>query len=151
MKFTTTDLILIISFSMLFLLACVTIVCVMRIASRFLNLKESRLSKEIELTDNALQALDQLINSALEEYRLLTLTPKEIFYINNALETEIIKDLTDLIPGMISPLLLTKLGYMYHPNYVPSLIGTRIYLAVLNFVLEFNTENSALLQEENKK
>ena len=82
--------------------------------------------------------LDYIINEALDEYNILHITPKQIYYINSKLETEIIEYLIDEIPKRLSKTLITHLNFIYNESYVGAFIGMRIYMTVLNWVLEFN-------------
>lgn len=92
--------------------------------------------------------LDFLINEALQTYIILEITPKQINYINSKLETEINEHIKNEIADQLSPTLYTQLSIIYDRNYIPKLIGTRIYMAVLNYTLSFNDPRQKNNNEE---
>lgn len=112
-------------------------------------IKENRLLYDIKFDDSAMNALDSLINEILAEYQILKLGTKELYYINSAMEQEILEYVQDEVSKRISTLLLKKLEYQYNKDYIGTAIGRRIYLSVLDFVLEFNTKNN--LDKDDKK
>lgn len=105
---------------------------------RLISLKETQITMRARLDNSALTALDNIINEAFEEYKILEFNVKEYQYISNAIEKEIVEYLSAEVSRRISPLLLKKLEYLYNKEYVGQLIGKRVYLIVLNFVLEYN-------------
>lgn len=88
--------------------------------------------------EEIIKHLDYIINEALDEYNVLILAPKQIFYINSKIEKEIIDYLSEEIPKRISKVLMTHLTFIYNDSYIGTFIGRRIYMIVLNWVLEFN-------------
>ena len=105
------------------------------------SIELDKLIKDINIDDSILALLDDLINETLDEYILLNVAPKQLVYINNNIQDEITNFLKEEIPNRISVAVLTKLCYKYSKDYIPELIGTRIYIAVLNYTLQFNTAN----------
>lgn len=85
--------------------------------------------------------LDYIINEALDEYVLLNITPKHIYYINSKIENEIMVYLSEEVPKRISKTLLTHLSFIYDNEYVGEFIGKHIYLILLNYVLTYNINN----------
>lgn len=114
---------------------------VKQIVNELLVMKENSLTKDISITNEATEMLDTIIKETLDEITVLQLVPKKVIYIDNATEKEIVSMLSESIPLKLSPILLTKLSYKYDRDYIPSFIATRIYLSVLNFVLEYNVDN----------
>ena len=49
----------------------------------------------------------------------------------------IVNQITERIPV----LLMKKLEYVCNPNYIGDLIGKRVYMSVMNYVLEFNVNS----------
>lgn len=101
-----------------------------------------KLSSTIKLDNTAVEMLDSLISTTLEEYSILILEPKQITYIPIKLEEEILEYTKDKVSSKLSHLLLQKLAFIYNDEYIPTLIGDRIYLAVLDFVLAYNANNT---------
>lgn len=106
---------------------------------RYNSLKSDMIIRDTKYDEEVIIAhLDYIINEALDEYNILYITPKQTYYINSKLETEIINYLTDEIPKRLSKTLITHLNFIYNESYVGTFIGMRIYMTVLNWVLEFN-------------
>lgn len=106
---------------------------------RYNSLKSDMIIRDTKYDEEVIIAhLDYIINEALDEYNILYITPKQTYYINSKLETEIINYLTDEIPKRLSKTLVTHLNFIYNESYVGTFIGMRIYMTVLNWVLEFN-------------
>ena len=67
------------------------------------------------------------------------------------METKIIEELTNKVPERISETLMANLSKVYAYDYIGELIGRRIYMLILNYVLEFNLKNNPdLIQSRNK-
>ena len=92
--------------------------------------------------------LDFLINESLEKYILLELTPKQPDYINSKMESMIVDTIKDEVSDQISPTLYKQLSMIYNYDYIPKLIGTRIYMAVLNYTISFNDPRAKNNNEE---
>lgn len=88
--------------------------------------------------EDIIKHLDYIIKETLDEYILLQIRPKQIFYINNKIETEIINYLLEEIPKRLSKTLLTHLSFIYNSDYVGEFIGRHIYMIVLEYVLDYN-------------
>jgi len=86
--------------------------------------------------------LDYIIKEALDEYIIFNIQPKNIYYINSEMESRIVENLTEKIPDRLSETLLYNLSIVYSESFIGELIGRRIYMIVLNYVLEFNLTNS---------
>lgn len=113
------------------------------------NIERDRLIKEtVYNEDDIIKHLDHIINEALDEYVLLNIVPKNIYYINSKLENEITAWLAEEIPNRISSTLIRHLSFIYNENYLGDYLGTHIYLIVVDYVLNFNVNNS---DEANKK
>ena len=102
--------------------------------------------------DEILQHLDYIIKEILDEYILLYITPKNIYYINSKLEKEIMDYISNEAPKRISKVLVTQLSFIYNESYIGTFIGHRIYLTVLNYVLEYNvTKEPVGIESSNVK
>lgn len=94
--------------------------------------------------------LDYIINESLENYIAINLVPKNIYYITNQMENDITNKLIDTISDKISPTLYSKLTLIYDPGVVGTIIGQRIYTAVLEYVISFNIQNENKGKIKNK-
>ena len=115
-------------------------------------LERERLIKDTPINQNkeTLECLDGLILDIIGDYQLLNLKPKNILYINNdqekILRDYVVKELDKRIPEI----LLDKLRLVCNVNYLGDFIGNRIYFAVFNFVLEYNTNSNDNIDQKNK-
>lgn len=112
---------------------------IINVAARNISLKSDMILRDTKYSeDEILQHLDYIIKEILDEYTLLYITPKNIYYINSKLEKEIIDYISNEAPKRISKVLVTQLSFIYNESYIGTFIGHRIYLTVLNYVLEYN-------------
>ena len=107
---------------------------------RLILAKEAKIVAELKFDDNAFETLDKMIQETLEEYKVFTLNTKELHYIKSSDEQEIVKYIQESVSKKMSTALLKKLSQSINEDYVGEYIGRRIYLAVLNFVLEYNID-----------
>lgn len=94
---------------------------------------------EMKLDTSALDILDNIINEALNEYTIFNMPAKEINYINSKEEEKIISYMQVEVAKRIPTTLYKKLEIILNTEYIGNYIGTRIYMTVLNYVLEVNT------------
>jgi len=121
-----------------------------RLISKYLDLLENKytlrseeLNRNTEYSEEKIiNHLDYIINECIDQYTIFNLQPKNIYYINNKIETELLNYVSERIPLRISMLLMQQLRLVYNEDYVAEFIGSRIYMAVLNFVLEYNVNNN---------
>lgn len=108
---------------------------------QWLQLRETKTISELNIDNVAIEALDNLIKSTLDEYKIFNLNIKNLDYITSKEEQEIIEYMQHEVPFRIPMILLKKLEYNINSEFIGTYIGTRIYMIVLDFVLEFNTTN----------
>ena len=108
------------------------------------KIESDRLIKDTTIDNSAIESLDTLIQDILEEYVILQMKPKvrDIYYINNNMETEMREYIVEEVSNRIPVLLMKKLEYICNPDYLGDLIGKRVYMAVMNYVLDFNTSGN---------
>jgi len=144
------DLLFKILWIILAVLALITIYIIARKFARIMNSK-NLMQRDIEMykinysEQETLSHLDFIIEECLDYYVAMHLTPKQLYYINNATETEIVNKLGEIIPARISPTLYSKLSLIYDSNQIASVIGEKIYSKVLEYVIQFN------VQDENRQ
>ena len=123
---------------------------VLNIFIKKLSLDSDNLIKNTQYKeDDIINHLDYIIKEALDEYILLNIKPKEIYYINTKMENMIINYLSDEIPKRLSKTLITHLSFIYNNEYIGEFIGKHIYMIVLEYVLDYNM-NSAPETKNNK-
>lgn len=88
--------------------------------------------------EDIIKHLDYIIKETLDEYIVFNIRPKQIYYINNKMEKQIIDYLSEEIPKRLSKTLLTHLSFIYNSDYVGEFIGRHIYMIVLEYVLDYN-------------
>lgn len=127
----------------------IAIILIYKLGKRYLEINAQKISLnrdelvKSEYNEAAIIGhLDYIINEALDQYVIFQLQPKNIYYINSKIETEIIEFLTDKVPDRISFKLMQQLELIYNRNFIPEFIGSRIYMIVLNYVLDYNINNS---------
>ena len=108
---------------------------------QWLQLRETKTISELSIDNVAIEAWDNLIKSALDEYKIFNLNIKNLDYITSKEEQEIIEYMQHEVPSRIPMILLKKLECNINSEFIGTYIGTRIYMIVLDFVLEFNTAN----------
>lgn len=106
----------------------------------FINNMEYYKNKYSE--EDIINHLNYIINETLNNYIIMNIKPKNIYYITNAIENDINTALAELVPQKISPILYSQLSMIYDPNYIGRAIGEQIYMVVLNYVLNYNLENA---------
>lgn len=132
-----------------------TLITVYSIARKFAKIINSKnlMMRDIEMykikysEQDILFHLDFIISECLEYYVTMYITPKNLYYINNNTETEIVNKLSEMVPSRISPTLYSQLSLIYDSNQIASVVGEKIYLKVLEYVIEFNVQND----HKNKK
>lgn len=110
---------------------------------QLIQLKETKTIAEITIDNNAIEILDNIIRNALDEYKIFHLNIKDLDYITSKEEAAIIEYMQKEVPTRIPMMLLKKLEFNINSEYIGTYIGTRIYMIVLDFVLDFNTAKSA--------
>ena len=129
-------------------ITCVALLIGFLLLNKYLNIlreknviDRDRLIKDIPTDNNILEIIESIIENTLDEYRVLILAPKQVIYINNKQQDEIMEYMSDEVPKRISTIAMKKLEYIYNKDYIGSYIGTTIYMHVLNFVIDYNVNN----------
>ena len=84
--------------------------------------------------------LNKLIEEALQDYVLLNRGFKrnEESHINSKEEKKIINSVSEMVSNRISPILMDKLNFYYSETAIPEIIGTRVYIRVMSYVIDNN-------------
>lgn len=109
--------------------------------SNKLSMESDKILRDTEYKEEDTVAhLDYIIREALDEYNLLNIVPKDIQYINTRMEEEILNYMKDEIPNRVSKTLITHLSFIYNSDYLGEYLAKHIYLAVVDFRLNYNLE-----------
>lgn len=133
-----------------FILCFIGIYYAYRISNNIIKVIENknRINADIMIRDTKyseeeiIKHLNYIIKEALDDYVIYTLTPKNIYYINNKIENEIIVYLTEEVSNRLSVTLRTQLSFIYNEEYIGKFLGRHIYATVLDFVLQYNMDNA---------
>lgn len=90
------------------------------------------------------ELLSIVINESFDDYKIKELLPLNEDYINSEREAEIRRGLTSLVTSRISEAILDKLSLFYNIENIAEILADKIYITVMNYVLEHNTN---LVQE----
>lgn len=115
-----------------------------------LALKKEELIKSLNYDEEKIiKHVDYIITEEMDRYIVMTLTPKNIYYINTNEQKKLTEHLIEVIPDRLSQALLEQLSLIYNQDYIGEFLGQYIYARVLELVLTFNTnglgDNKALL------
>lgn len=133
------------------ILAVFTLITIYVIARKFARIMNSKnlMQRDIEMykinysEQDTLAHLNFIIEECLDYYIAMYLTPKQLYYINNSTEKEIVDKLGEMVPARISPTLYSKLSLIYDSSQIASVIGEKIYTKVLEYVIQFNVQNES--------
>lgn len=109
---------------------------------RYLKAKALMMKYQIEMeTDTSTfeEELDSIILDCLNQYDILNIAYRsDIVYINDALEASIRTDVAEMVSKRLTDHFIAKLSLIYNQSAITDIVGKRIYLAVMNYRLEFN-------------
>lgn len=103
------------------------------------ELRQYHINIDTILSEEATNALDQLIDTELKSYILLNTGYEKNPYISEAQEKEIIEYLRMTVSKRLSPVLFQKLSVNYNKKEIPSIIAERIIFSVMNYRIENNS------------
>jgi hypothetical protein len=83
------------------------------------------------------ELLDLIVTESFSDYQITHLLP-EIGYINSEQEELIRKDLAEMVMNRISGAALDKISLLYRREYIGDILGDKIYITVMNFVINNN-------------
>lgn len=92
-----------------------------------------------EVSESIPELIEGLIIDCFQDYIVLNVEYQQINYIDDTLESKITKEVGALVAQRISPALLSKISTYYSLKEIGSIISDKVYLTVLNYVLEKNS------------
>lgn len=134
---------IILSIDLLALFAVVVAIYAIRTNSkdkqRLIEASTSTVNKQAVIDETIPRILDLIITECFEDYKLLVLIPKNEFHINDKREAEIRRDLAEKVETRLSPVAVDKLSLYYNINNLDKIIGEKIYISVMSYVIEVNS------------
>ena len=106
---------------------------------RLIEASTSTVNKQAVIDETIPRILDLIITECFEDYKLLVLIPKNEFHINDKREDEIRRDLAEKVETRLSPVAVDKLSLYYNINNLDKIIGEKIYISVMSYVIEVNS------------
>ena len=91
--------------------------------------------------ENITEILNEFIEECFQEYKIKQLVPDRdgtLEYITDEREKEIRDDLVKIVSSRLSPVLMERLSLYYRADHIGSVIADKIYLTVMNYVIETN-------------
>jgi hypothetical protein len=95
--------------------------------------------------------LNYIINETIDEYVILNIMPKDIYYINKKIEDDMIKSVSKSVGERVSKTLIHQLSFIYNEDYVGSYIGSSVYMAIVDYVVKFNTSDQSISSTKSTK
>jgi len=113
-------------------------VALLSIVVKYLNFIEKRfyLTKDFS---KAIFQLDSLISECIQEYSLMN-GIAGLTFINDKEETKIRTEVTNMVVAKMSDQLVSKLIAQYNENVIHEIVATRVYIIVMNLVIEINKD-----------
>ena len=86
------------------------------------------------------EILDLIIRESFADYQVKYLLPLDEKYISSEREGQIRKDLANLVTTRISNATMDKISLFYNIANIADIIADKIYILVMNYVTEHNTQ-----------
>ena len=84
------------------------------------------------------EILNLIIQDCFTDYKVKTLLPLQEGYINSTREDQIRQALVEMVSGRISNAALDKLSLFYNIKNIAAIIADKIYITVMQYVIEHN-------------
>lgn len=82
--------------------------------------------------------LDLIIDDCFTDYQVMILIPKNELYISDQREKEIRNDLVCKVVERLSDEAIEKISQFYNVKNIDKIIGDKIYITVMNYVVNHN-------------
>ena len=102
------------------------------------KLARLKLLLETKVTDEDMSLLDKLIQETFEEYIILNEAYKNIDFINSDEEKRLCSELSKVVAARISEAMFEKMSLVYNKDQIPTVIGNKIYLTIMNYSINTN-------------
>lgn len=134
------NLVFIIGFSLLFILAIIYIILHHSIQKKILELNEFKVNADVIITEEFPKILDIMIMECFNDYNMMILVPKGEEFITDEREAEIRLDLAHKVSDRLSPRLISKLSAYYNIQSIGDIVAEKVYITVTNYVVRHNAE-----------
>ena len=107
-------------------------------------LKEKNTQKALEMNmsyridENDLKVIDNIVEESFKTYIFQNMEQIDTSYIKSDLQNEMVVETLKLALLHISPLLRSKLTYIYDPDYLDSIILQKVQMAVIDYCIGIN-------------
>lgn len=107
-------------------------------------LKEKNIQKALEMNmnykidENDLKVIDNIVEESFKTYIFQNMEQVDTSYIKSDLQNEMVVETLKLALLHISPLLRSKLTYIYDPDYLDSIILQKVQMAVVDYCIGIN-------------
>ena len=103
------------------------------------KLTEYSINISASIDETIPQLIEAIVSECFNEYIVMNIEYQQIQYINAELETKILKEVGALVAKRMSPAMLSKLSLYYNLKHISEIISDKLYIIVLNYVLEHNS------------
>ena len=107
-------------------------------------LKEKNTQKALEMNmnyridENDLKVIDNIVEESFKTYIFQNMEKMDTSYIKSDLQNEMVVETLKLALLHISPLLRSKLTYIYDPDYLDSIILQKVQMSVVDYCIGIN-------------
>ena len=103
-----------------------------------LKLTKYQIDISSTIDENTPNLLENIIAEALQDYIILNPNISMEQYLNSEKEAEIRDGVSDFVSSRLSPASINKLSLYYNEETLHEVIAIKIYIAVTNYVVEYN-------------
>lgn len=106
--------------------------------SKKIDIEETNIILNTELDTSILDTLDNMINDSATKYKIFKIEFKDVPYISDDIQEEMIHYILSDVLHSISPYMKKKLYCVYDKKYIENLILEKIQILVLDYTMEIN-------------
>lgn len=112
---------------------------------RKLRLRETEVYMNYQINaDDVDAALDAVILRVFNEYIAFNIDFKDIMYITDELEKEILSTVSYTVSSQMSQQFFNKLCLKYNPDAITDIIAERVYMCTLNYSIQKNQNKKSI-------
>ena len=140
MLFNSITALLIIMAVVLIVLAIIVVITNIRYKKKLLEISMYQINTSAQIDGSIPEILSLVIDECFNDYKIKELLPVQDEYINSEKEAEIRKGLTSMVTHRISNAALDKLSLFYNITDIAEILADKIYITVMNYVLNHNNQ-----------
>lgn len=103
-----------------------------------MELEKLKMNYDVKITEDIYSILDLFIADCMKDYLILNPKYSTMTYIDNNTETQICKEVGQMVIKNISNTILTKISLIYNIDEIETIISVRVYIFVMNYVIDYN-------------